>query len=71
MKKKLGYFQVMAVVSQVKRHGETTDLHYMQQTKDEPRVGQFRLHSDKIEFPKRRKGEKFFVKYTVMHQAEF
>lgn len=66
MKKSLGYYQVHRVVS-IFGH----DVQMMQQVKDEPKELQFRMLEKGIEFPKRRRGEKFRVLYTTIQEAEF
>jgi hypothetical protein len=66
MKKKLGYFQIHRVVSFYRGVGRM-----MQPVRIEPKEGMYRALDGKIEFPKRRRGEKFLVVYSTVHEQEF
>ena len=63
--KKLPYFNVLRVYSIVP--GSAPEA--MQETGRTPERGFFRLAGGKVELPKRRRLEKFLVRYTTVHEV--
>ena len=75
VKKKLPYVHVYGVLSIAKERGRER-ARAMQQIPQPYAIcgvpeGRYCLVADGILFPKKRRGEKFIVKYTQMHEKEF